>query len=436
MIRTFLAVGKPDVATFEVALRAAVFRQTNELLGWVLQQAVDGLDMAYQARPGEVFKGRMRRQVDGLFGSVSLCRDYYHDPARRVGIAPADAALGWELGCTPGLAQIICRAGSRESSYQEAEASLEEIGGMAVSARQIQRMVQHIGPEVAVWQKRPARREETTAKVLYVSADGTGIPMCRAELEGVTGRQPDGSAKTRQVYLGCVFTQHRIDEKGSPVRDWESTTYVSTLGSVDAFGPLLRQEAIRRGLGATPDTVYIVDGAVGLAALGESNFPNATQIVDFYHGVEHASKVIEALLGSRDHPEYKPRYRRWKRRLLRNGVKSLIAETQAEANQLGRTEIVDKALHYFTENVDRMQYRTFRKKGFFIGSGVVEAGCKTVIGKRCKQSGMHWSRPGASNILDLRCLQQSRRLEAFWEYRRHHLASRADPLPLSTPRGA
>ena len=423
------------MATFEVALRTAVFRQTNELLGWVLQQAVDSLDMAYQARPGEVFKGRERRQVEGLFGSVSLCRDYYHDPAGRTGITPADALLGLEQGCTPGLAQIICRAGSRESSYHEAEVSLEEIGGMAVSARQIQRLVQHIGPEAAVWQKRPARREETTAKVLYISADGTGIPMRKAELEGVDGRQPDGSAKTRQVYLGAVFTQHRVDEKGSPIRDWESTTYVSTLGTVDNFGPLLRQEAIRRGLGATAETVYLVDGAVGLAALGTANFPNATQIVDFYHGVQHAGLVIEALVGSRDHPEYKPRYRRWKRRLLRNGVKALIAETQAEAAQLGRDEAVDKALHYFKENVDRMQYRTFRRKGFFIGSGVVEAGCKTVIGKRCKQSGMHWSRPGASNILDLRCLNESRRIKAFWEYRRHQLASRADALPLTTPGG-
>ena len=422
------------MAAFEVALRAAVFRQTNELLGWVLQQAVDGLDMAYQARPGEVFKGRIKRQVDGLFGSVSICRDYYHAPAHRSGIAPADAALGWELGCTPGLARMICRAGSRETSYQEAEASLEEIGGRAVSARQIQRMVQHIGPEVAVWQKRPARREATTAKVLYVSADGTGIPMRRAELEGVAGRQPDGSAKTRQVYLGCVFTQHRVDEKGSPVRDWDSTTYVSTLGAVDAFGPLLRQEAIRRGLGATAETVYIVDGAVGLAALGAANFPTATQIVDFFHGMEHAGRVVEALLGSRDHPDFKPRHRRWKRRLLRNGVKSLITDAQVEAARLGCDEAVNKALHYFTENVDRMQYRTFRKKGFFIGSGVVEAGCKTVIGKRCKQSGMHWSRPGASNILDLRCLQHSRRLDAFWEHRRHQLASRADTLPL-TPSG-
>ena len=71
--------------------------------------------------------------------------------------------------------------------------------------------------------------------------------MMPEALAGRKGKQPDGTAKTRQVYLGCVFTQHRTDEQGRPVRDWASTTYVSTFKPVDDFGPLLRQEALRRG---------------------------------------------------------------------------------------------------------------------------------------------------------------------------------------------
>jgi len=92
---------------------------------------------------------------------------------------------------------------------------------------------------------------------------------------------------------------------------------------------------------------------------------------------------------------------------------------------------VDKALGYFENNVDRMQYGTFRAKGYFIGSGVVEAGCKSVIGGRCKQSGMRWSVRGAENILAFRCIQSSRRLDQFWK---HHLNARAaqnDHLQLS-----
>ena len=93
---------------------------------------------------------------------------------------------------------------------------------------------------------------------------------CREELKGRRGKQADGTAKTRQVYLGCVFTQHRTDEKGHPVRDYESTTYVSSFKSIDAFGPLLRQEAIRRGLGSAGKVVVLIDGAAGLENMGKT----------------------------------------------------------------------------------------------------------------------------------------------------------------------
>ena len=78
-----------------------------------------------------------------------------------------------------------------------------------------------------------------------------------------------------------------------------------------------------------------------------------------------------------------------------------------------------------------MQYGTFRAAGYFIGSGVVEAGCKTVIGGRCKQSGMFWSKSGAENILALRCLHSSRRMDEFWKHRLNSHAARNDCLPLA-----
>jgi hypothetical protein len=130
------------------------------------------------------------------------------------------------------------------------------------------------------------------------------------------------------VYLGCVFTQHRVDEKGHPVRDWDSTTYVSSLDPID--------------------------------------------------------------------PEYKPRLRCWAKRLLKNGVEKLIDQSRQEAVLVGRSAAVEEKVGYFVGNVARMQYGTFREQGLFIGSGVIEAGCKTVIGSRCKQSGMFWGGPRGS----------------------------------------
>jgi hypothetical protein len=295
-------------------------------------------------------------------------------------------------------------------------------------------LVQQIGAGAQSWQEREARKplpEAQPVPILYVSGDATGVPMRQAELKGRKGRQPDGTAKTRSAYLGCVFTQHKTDEKGHPVRDYESTTYVSKMGPLREFGPLLRQEAIRRGMGQAAKVVLLIDGASGLERMGDLNFKDAIQIVDFYHAAEHASQVVEALLGCKEHPEYKARRRRWVRRLLGNGIKNLIAETRDECAGRPQAQKVEEQLSYFVHNVERMQYRTFRRQGLFIGSGVIEAGCKTLIGSRCKQSGMFWSQPGAENILALRCIHASHRRDQFWKERLNSRVAANDCLTLA-----
>jgi len=123
--------------------------------------------------------------------------------------------------------------------------------------------------------------------------------------------------------------------------------------------------------------------------------------------------------------------RRWAKRLLNDKVEQLIAAARQECAGKSQAEAVEKELGYFLNNVTRMQYGTFRRQGFFIGSGVIEAGCKTVIGLRCKQSGMFWGKPGAENILALRCIQASRRLDEFWKNRLNTHAARNDSLPLA-----
>jgi len=405
------------VQQLEGLVRTAVFKSANALVGWLLQETADRVDVAYQPKPGQQYKGRVRTQVDGMFGSFVLERDYYYHESKKQGHYPADAALGLENGHTPALTRLICLEGADESSYQKAEQHLAETGGIHVSARQIQRMVQRIGSAAEQWQHREARPGTDDAPIMYVSADGTGVPMRKEELVGRRGKQADGSAKTRMAYLGCVFTQHKTDEEGHPVRDYQSTTYVSGFGPIEEFGPCLRQEAIRRGVASAGEVILLIDGAEGLANMGRLCFPGATQIVDFYHAMEHAGKVLIALLGSKEHPEYKRGLARWAKRLLRDKVSQLIVQTRAQCANTPRADAVEKELGYFVNNIDRMQYGTFRTKGFFIGSGVIEAGCKTVIGARCKQSGMFWSRPGAENVVALRCLHANRTLGIFWKNR-------------------
>jgi hypothetical protein len=183
-------------------------------------------------------------------------------------------------------------------------------------------------------------------------------------------------------------------------------------------------------MGTAGKVVLLIDGAKGLENMGKDCFKDSVQIVDFYHAVEHAGRVLDALLG-KNHPDHKVRQHRWAKRLLKDKVENLIQETRQACLGQPRASAADEEPGCFERNVARMQYGTFRAHGYFIGSGVVEAGGKTVIGARCKQSGKFWSKPGAENILALRCIHSSRRSDEFWKHRLNQHAKRNDTLSLS-----
>jgi hypothetical protein len=421
-------------ADFEFLLRAALFSAALPIAARYYQQAADRADAAYQPKPGQQRKDRVRRRVQGVFGCLEIERDYYYCPETGEGHYPADAALGLEGAYTPALAQLICLEGAEESSFAKAEEHLRLVGGIEVESRQVQRVVQQIGPEAQQWHQKEAQPESCSAAVLYVAADATGVPMRKEELVGRKGRQPDGSAKTRMMYLGAVFTQKRCDEAGLPLRDHDSTSYLASFQPAADFGILLRREARRRGSGTAKEIVLLIDGASALEKLGAVNFPGCTQIVDLYHACEHLSLVFHALWGEqyKQHREYKKLRRRWTKLLLRDGVEKMIAQARQRHQREPAAGDLEKALHYFTANLTRMQYGTFRTKGYFIGSGVVEAGCKCVIGARCKQSGMRWREAGAQNVLALRTIRRSRRWETFWKHRANAHAATNDALAFAS----
>ena len=281
------------------------------------------------------------------------------------------------------------------------------------------------------WQQREVPPQSSEAEVLYISADATGTPMRKSELADIRGKGENGKAKTRMINLGCVFTQLKTDEEGNPMRDHDSTTYLSSFESISDFGIYLRREALGRGLATVPKTVLLVDGASGLEKMGRDFFPEAVQIVDFYHACEHLKVLSVLLLSHQGQRAVERRRKNWKKRLFNGRVEKIITLARKEAFRIGKVAEVEKVLGYFVNNIERMQYGAFREQGFFIGSGVVEAGCRSVVGTRCKQSGMFWTVNGAENILAFRCIHSSRRLDAFWMHRRNNLAARNDALPLA-----
>ncbi len=161
--------------------------------------------------------------------AASLWReDYYYHTGKDQGHYPADDALGLEVSYTPALAKLICLEGADEQTYLKRSVTFSNRWHRGLSASQIQRVVQRVGSAAQAWQERTAQPGRTDAPIMYVSADGTGVPHGQEpELEGRRGKQPDGKAKTRQVYLGCVFTQHRTRRERPSGSRLGNPTYVS-----------------------------------------------------------------------------------------------------------------------------------------------------------------------------------------------------------------
>lgn len=358
-----------------------------------------------------------------LLGTVPLERSLYVCPVcEGASCFPADQILGIQnTSFSPGVRRLMARAGSR-MPFDEAREDLRVYAHIDVNAKDVERVAEEIGTRIAAWRARQDHdriEQPTPAKtlskipILYVSFDGTCVPMRKAELKGRRGRLPDGKAQGREVKLGCVFTQTQLDQEGRPVRDPDSTTYVGAIESSGPFGQRIYAEAYRRGLQQAEKIVVLTDGAKYNKSIVQMHFPNATHIVDLYHAREHLQELILLLGPSARIPS---RQARWHKLLDQGRIQQLTGDLQPHLPARGkRRKLATKEITFFRSNVLHMRYAHFRQQGFFIGSGVIEAGCRTVIASRLKQSGMFWSLKGANAIIESRCCQMSRLFEDFWE---------------------
>jgi hypothetical protein len=378
--------------------------------------------------PGEVVHSARPVNVQTLFGSIVLKRRYLYHPNSHNGRAPLDLSLDLVGRHTPAVAKLICLASANSASYHEAGETLNAFTGLHLDERSHHRLVNRLAPDLreAVGTLQPPASLKPIP-VLYVENDGTGVPSRAKELAGRPGKQPDGTAKTREAKLGCVFTQTSTDKDGAPMRDPDSTSYVGTMGDCRESGKLLRAEAIRRGLALAQTTVFLGDGAAWIWENARLYFPTAIQILDFYHAVEHLGVLVKTLYGDSEFSTAQQSV--WASELKRSDALGIIAQAEGLLESLPdldqeKQDIVRREIAYFTTHAERTRYGYFREQGYFIGSGVIEAGCKSVIGARLKQSGMFWSGSGAENILGLRCLIKSPHFQAAWQARRPIIAAR------------
>lgn len=370
--------------------------------------------------------GLRKKKLTIILGRITFKRAAFVCPSCGRRRYPADEQLGIVgTGFSPGTQRLMARMGQRDT-FREGRDDLRALAEIIVTAKDVERVAESTGEAVEAWQRRERaeimgseleREPDKGTPVMYVSYDGTGIPIVEWEIRGRKGKQPDGSSETLEAKLGCVFTQTTVDEKGYAVRDDASTSFVGAIESSDEFGNRIYAEALRRGLNQAGKIAVIGDAAKYNWEIAETHFPMATHIVDLYHARQH----LYALCASLVPQESKALVRlkeRWKKMLDNGQVERILKKARKLMPHSGRRRLfAKKEITYFQNNAHRMRYKEYRAQGFFVGSGVVEAGCKTVIGKRLKQSGMEWTARGANSIIALRCCHLSGRIEEFWEQR-------------------
>ena len=374
------------------------------------------------------YKDMRRKPILTVLGPAHMLRAYYWCPRCRQGQFPADSARDIEdTEFSPGVRRMLALVGSECSSFDHGRQQMELWADLEVTAKAVERLTEAIGADIARRQQEAVRQTmqlELPVAVgqpiptMYVPMDGTGLPMVAKETQGRCGKGEDGRAHTREAKLGCVFTQTTVDDQGRPVRDEQSTTYTGAIETAAEFSRRIYTEAHQRGWSRAQVKVVMGDGADWIWNISEEQFPGAIQIVDLYHARQHRWD-----LGGQLHPSNEKSKRKWVMPLLRlldkGKIEKLVAKLRslAPANSELAAAVRTEA-NYFERNAERMRYPKFRKQNLFLGSGVIEAGCKTVMGSRLKRSGMFWTVRGANAVIALRCCRRSRQFDDYWESRR------------------
>lgn len=387
-----LAVGR--------AVSATVAEEATSALGE--QNSYEGCSLACDCSYRAPFKGYRRRDIVTLAGAVRVKRAYYHCGHCGTGYTPWDRRQGlngrvWSSGVKALVAELDGRL-----TYSEVSRVLEITLGLRLEESSAEIIAAEVGERI-----REAEAErmagiasgEITPLVgkvprrMYVSIDGTYAHV-------------DGSwheVKTAAVY-DTAPDKEGID---TPI----ATRYVGAQEGCEQFGWRVYAAAVESGVESVPEVVVSGDGAEWIWNVFGEHYPQATQIVDYWHACEHIHDLAKTL-----HGEGNANGQRWGRdhceALRERGPTTLLrALRRARPTTPEQAEAVRLATGYFERNWARMDYPAFRARGLMIGSGPVEAACKVLVGQRLKRSGMRWKRPGADAVLAIRALVLSERYD-------------------------
>ena len=324
---------------------------------------------------------------------------------------------------SPAVERLATLCGAVADSFEKGTELLNETAGIHLSESTVERTTEAVGERIAEhYQQGQAfgskktwdwNRDALGRTVGYIGIDATGVRQ-----QGAHGEQADG----RMAYVGMIFNPPPhpscLDEPLDKPEKSMTARYVGGLYPLAEMGPLLRRQGDFVGLKQAKVWVALSDGGSGLEAFLKANFPQVDAVIlDFFHAAEYLGELSRALHGG-DETKRMEQTKTWSRTLQDQGGAALIGELESFAwpDRSGLGVVREAVLTYFRNQVHRMDYPTYRKNGWYIGSGAVESACKTVVGQRMKGSGMRWSESGAHAVCHVRALYRSESSQwtAFW----------------------
>ena len=345
--------------------------------------------------------------VQSLLGPIDFTRPYYLCSSCHTGFAPLDHDLQVAAGSiSAGLSELLALLGALDP-FADAVDVLEKLTLLHVCANSVREATEALGETIAAteeeeiaaaWDVAVQQLPPPPTRVperLYISMDGT---MVHTESDG-----------WRELKLGATYTTRMVTPRKRPeqveVRA-EQLSFVADICDVEHFGQLLWLEACRRGVRETAEVVVIGDGAHWIWNLVKEHFPDALQIVDWYHATEYIHKAARAIYG--EGSDLSKLWAEAQLDALWDGEVEKVLE-QLRVHASGGKGAVTDAITYYTNNAGRMRYPEYRARGVQIGSGSIESGCNHVVGARLNRAGMIWTVAGARAVAKVRARLRSGR---------------------------
>lgn len=356
------------------------------------------------------FHSYQQRRLVTVHGEVQVRRAYYYCGRCTQSFLPYDDVLGLVDEISPGLMPLVCLAGTLAPFADAAEDVLKRFAAVRVSPSTVLRCTEGSGERLRAQLKEGRMVEPTQVEPQWTTprADGqpaayVGLDAFSVPMQGVGA----GKAEHRMLYTALLYTPNK-----------DHTRYLVDF-ELDALAEQVRWQARAVGVTQVSDLIAVTDGGNGLeAALQRHLADNVTTILDWYHAAEHLCDFAKVWHAADDDAR-----QQWQEQakgiLYEQGGEALLKHLHAIEFPPGTSpEVRDelrKLIGYFENNRHRTDYPTYRQKGWDIGSGPTEAGCK-IIGERLKGSGMRWVEDGAATVAALRALYVSggKLWDGFW----------------------